>query len=175
MTNHIRSHLQALVGERHPVTSPTALHQAEQYLAEQFRSFGLTVSTHGLEAFGETYHNVIATFPHAEAPQSPPLIIAAHYDTVEASPGADDNASGLAVLLEVARRLNDQRTQIPLQLIAFCLEEEDLFGSLAYVQQVRMKDQQIRGALVLECVGYASSAVGSQQVPPPGGTRRPPC
>lgn len=165
MTDHIRSHLQALVGERHPLTSPTAIHEAERYLAEQFRNFGLDVSTHGLDAFGGTYHNVIATLPHAEDPHSPPLIIAAHYDTMEASPGADDNASGLAVLLEVARRLCDQRTKIPVQLIAFCLEEEDLFGSLAYVHQLRMKDQQIRGALVLECVGYASSAADSQQVP----------
>lgn len=165
MTDHLRSHLQSLVGERHPLTSPTALHQAQRYLAEQFRSFGLGVSTHTLEAFGGTYHNVIAALPHVKEVHSPPLIIAAHYDTVVASPGADDNASGLSVLLEVARRLCDERTTIPVQLIAFCLEEEDLLGSLAYAQQLKAMHQQIRGAIVLECVGYASSAEGSQQVP----------
>lgn len=166
MTDHICSHLRALVGERHPLTSPTALRQAERYLSQEFTSLGLRVSTQSLDAFGQAYRNVIATFPLAEESDSPPLIIGAHYDTVVGSPGADDNASGLCVLLELARRMCDERTRIPVQLLAFCLEEEDLLGSLAYVQHLRAAHQQIRGAIVLECVGYASPVEGSQKVPP---------
>src|SRR2546426_8277485 len=95
------THLRALIGERHPVSSPTALRQAEGYLTEQFKALGLEVSTHPFKALGHTYRNVIGTRPasHPPSPESDaPLIIAAHYDTVRGSPGADDNASALAVL-----------------------------------------------------------------------------
>ena len=175
MADYLRTHLDALVGERHPVTTPAALLQTEQYLMEQFRIFGWEVSTHAFEGLGKTYRNVIAEFPFTrpdhnnmgfEQAGSLPLIIAAHYDTVEGSPGADDNASGLAVLLEVARRVPEVRSIDPVRLIAFCLEEEDLLGSMAYAEQLLGRHQQIRGAIVLECVGYTSSVSGSQKAPP---------
>jgi len=94
-------HLRALIGERHPVSSPTALRQAEGYLTEQFKALGLEVSTHPFKALGDTYRNVIGTRPasHPSPASDVPLIVAAHYDTVRGSPGADDNASALAVLL----------------------------------------------------------------------------
>src|SRR5216684_2760314 len=103
MDDALLSHLGALIAERHPVTAPAALRRTEAYLAEQFTRLGLDVSTHSFKALGGTYRNVIAE-KRGQSP-FPPLIIAAHYDTVEASPGADDNASALAVLLEVARSL----------------------------------------------------------------------
>ena len=94
------------------------------------------------------------------------LIIAAHYDTVEQSPGADDNASGLAVLLETAGTLCLRDAGDPFHCIAFCLEEEDLLGSRAYVASLQKTRQSILGAIVLECVGYARSEPGSQLTPP---------
>ncbi len=156
-------HLRALIGERHPTSSPAALRRAEDYLTEQFRLLGLEVSTHPFKALGDTYRNVIGTHP----PLSPfPLIIAAHYDTVRGSPGADDNASALAVMLEVARCLRDVPLSREVRFIAFCLEEEDLLGSLAYVSWLRESRQEVSGAIVLECVGYAKSDEGSQRIPP---------
>ncbi|MGH9892921.1 MAG: M20/M25/M40 family metallo-hydrolase [bacterium] len=169
MSDRILAHLQCLVGERHPVTSPSALQQAEHYLAEQFRTLGLDVSLHAFEALGGTYRNVIATLPPSRSssvPPQPPLIIAAHYDTVQGSPGADDNASGLAVMLEVARRLRDVPLNGAVRFIAFCLEEEDLLGSLVYVSHLKATDQEIRGAIVLECVGFTRTEEGSQLAPP---------
>lgn len=163
-------HLRALVGERHPITAPGALRRTEDYLTEQFRSLGLQVSPHAFEALGGTYRNVIATMqpsPHSSGRNVlPPLIVAAHYDTVEGSPGADDNASALAVLLEVAHRLRDVPLNREVRLIAFCLEEENLLGSLAYVSSLKNDGREIAGAIVLECVGYTSAAEGSQQKPP---------
>jgi Zn-dependent M28 family amino/carboxypeptidase len=96
----------------------------------------------------------------------PPLILAAHYDTVRGSPGADDNASGLVVLLEVARRIGVEQVRRPIHFIAFCLEEENLFGSRAYAAYLTTTKQRVHGAVVLECVGYASNEEGSQNIPP---------
>ena len=161
-------HLRTLIGERHPTSSTTALRQAEDYLTEQFKILGLAVSTHPFKALGGTYRNVIGTHsasnPSSEAES--PLVIAAHYDTVIGSPGADDNASALAVMLEVARCLRDVRLNRDVRFIAFCLEEEDLLGSLAYASWLRESNQRIDGAIVLECVGYARPDEGSQRKPP---------
>jgi len=161
-------HLRALIGERHPDSSPTALRQAEGYLAEQFKRLGLKVSTHPFEALGATYRNVIGTrlASHPSAATDAPLIVAAHYDTVRGSPGADDNASALAVLLEAARRLLGVPLSREVRFIAFSLEEDDLLGSLAYASSLKKGGHDIEGAIVLECVGYACAAEGSQQKPP---------
>lgn len=163
--NRLRSHVEALVGERHHVSSPAALGRARQYLTDQFHGLGLAVSPHHVEAFGQTFRNVIATVP-GQSLTLPPLIVAAHYDTVSGSPGADDNASGLAVLLEVARCLQDVRLARTVRLIGFCLEEENLLGSLAYAASLREGYEDIQGAVVLECVGYCRREAGSQAVPP---------
>jgi aminopeptidase YwaD len=162
------THLRALIGERHPASSPTALRQAEDYLAEQFKALGLEVSTHPFKALGDTHRNVIGTRPasHPSPAGNAPIIVAAHYDTVRGSPGADDNASALAVLLEAARCLRSVPLSREIRFIAFSLEEEDLLGSLAYVASLREDRQEIDGAIVLECVGYACATEGSQRMPP---------
>ena len=161
------THLRALLVERHPFTSPASLRRAEDYLVEQFTHLGLAVSTHSFKALGGTYRNVIATLPPFQASASPlpPLIVAAHYDTVEGSPGADDNASALAVMLEVARNLRRVPLTRSVRFIAFCLEEENLLGSLAYASSLRAAHEEICGAIVMECVGYARTEEGSQQKP----------
>ena len=160
-------HLRALIGERHPASSPTALQQAEGYLTEQFKVLGLEVSAHPFKALGDTYRNVVGTRPasHPLPESDAPLIVAAHYDTVRGSPGADDNASALAVLLEVARCLRGVPLSREVRFIAFSLEEEDLLGSLAYVSSLKKDGHEIEGAIVLECVGYACATEGSQQKP----------
>ena len=163
----LQIHLQALVGERHPASSPQALKQAEQYLSQQFGLLHLQVSLHPFDASGITYYNVVAVRPSTSTSgEGPPVLVTAHYDTVLGSPGADDNASGLAVLLEVARSLRDVPLRREVRFIGFCLEEADLLGSLAYVARLKAGHHAIRGAIVLECVGYCSAEEGSQLVPP---------
>src|SRR5712691_11073463 len=146
------THLHALIGERHPVSSPAALRQAEGYLTEQFKALGLDVSTHPSKALGDTYRNVIGAHPasHPSPASDAPLIVAAHYDTVPGSPGADDNASALAVLLEAARCLRRVPLSREVRFIAFSLEEEDLLGSLAYVSSLKQDGHEIGGAIVRE-------------------------
>jgi Zn-dependent M28 family amino/carboxypeptidase len=157
------THLQALVGARHPLVSRNRLQQAENYMNRQLRRPGMTVELHPFEALGATYNNVVANM--AAEKSGPPLIVAAHLDTVEQSPGADDNASGLAVLLETARLIQAPALTRPVRFIAFNLEEQNLLGSLAYAEHLRRRGEEILGTIVLECVGYARSEPGSQQRP----------
>ncbi|OUL25235.1 peptidase M28 [Nostoc sp. RF31YmG] len=92
------------------------------------------------------------------------ILVAAHYDTVAASPGADDNASGVAVVLEVARILGAQPTPRTLQLAFFDREEAGLLGSKAFVSKTA-RLQNLRGVIVMDMVGYACHTTGCQQYP----------
>jgi len=159
-------HLERIIGERHPDSSPESLRGTADYLRQQFTSLGLTTVSHEFSAWGRVYENVIATTPHDRDSSTAPLILAAHYDTVIGSPGADDNASALAVLLDVARQIVNVHLQRPVRFIAFCLEEENLLGSRAYAAHLTSTQQSILGAIVLECVGYARDEEGSQNIPP---------
>ncbi len=165
----INRHLQALVGERHPETSPRALRKAAHYLATQFAKSGWAASTQLMSAWGNVYRNVVATkYPDwpGQGEELPPLLIGAHYDTVSGSPGADDNASGLVVLLEVASRLRARPLARPVWLVAFCLEEQDRLGSQAFASRLKAERRELAGAIILECVGFARSEAGTQQAPP---------
>ncbi|MFO0705389.1 MAG: M28 family peptidase [Nitrospira sp.] len=166
MGDTIGTHLTALARERHPRTAPIALRDTARYLSQHFSAAGLDVTEHRFEAWGESYENVIGTTPASADQMAAPLILAAHYDTVEGSPGADDNASGLVVLIEVARRITGIKLIRPVRFIAFCLEEENLLGSRAYVSHLLATRQVVHGAIVLECVGCASDREGTQQIPP---------
>ena len=164
---HLTEPLKQLVGERHPHSSPVRLRDTEVYLHKQFTQAGLTVTTQPFTALGGTYRNVIGTAqPSTTVQPAAPLILAAHFDTVEGSPGADDNASALAVMLHVARQVRSMKLVRPIQFIAFNLEEENLLGSQAYTSSLRKNGEAIHGAIVLECVGYASQQANSQKIPP---------
>ena len=92
------------------------------------------------------------------------ILVAAHYDTVPKSPGADDNATGVAVVLEVARLLGSRATSRTLQVAFFDREEIGLLGSLAFTgSAARLKNLQ--GAIVLDMVGYACHTSGCQRYP----------
>jgi len=165
----INRHLESLIGERHPETSPRALRKAAHYLATQFTKSGWSTSGQLVSAWGKAYRNVVAiknTDRGRQGETLPPLLIGAHYDTVSGSPGADDNASGLVVLLEVALRLRAQPLVRPVWLVAFCLEEQDRLGSQAFASRLKAERRELAGAIILECVGFASRDAGTQQIPP---------
>lgn len=98
-------------------------------------------------------------------PQAGSILVAAHYDTVPASPGADDNASGVAVVLEVARLLGSRPTPRTLQLAFFDREELGLLGSRAFVANEKHLEN-LQGVLVLDMVGFACHTTGCQKYPP---------
>ena len=165
----ISRYLQSLVGERHPERSPRALKKTAHYLATQFAKSGWNVSHQSFSALGETYRNIVAVKTPSRCLRgaySSPLLIGAHYDTVPDSPGADDNASGLAVLLEMAARLRKFAFSRPVWLVGFCLEEQDRLGSRALAARLKADGQALAGVIILECVGFSSNRPASQQVPP---------
>src|SRR5438445_5627462 len=89
------AHLENIVGDRNPFTCRDALDAVAAYIESNFRSVGLGVETDSFEMFSQTHHNLVARFPSLN-PSAPALLIGAHYDSVPDSPGADDNASGVA-------------------------------------------------------------------------------
>ncbi|HET9846271.1 MAG TPA: M28 family peptidase [Nitrospira sp.] len=161
--------MKSLVGERHPHSAPEALVRAAAYLGAQLAGFQWTTTRQSFRALGKSYVNILAIKAPAGRPakgREAPLLIGAHYDTVVASPGADDNASALAVLLDVADQLRYSVVTRPVWLAAFCLEEQGLLGSRAFTRHLKEIGQPLYGAIVLECVGYISHEAGSQGTPP---------
>lgn len=164
----ITKHLQRLAVERHPTNAPLGLQQAQEYLTEQFVQLRWDTAQQTFQAWGKSYHNILAVkSPSGDGTetQADPILIGAHYDTVMGSPGADDNASALVVLLEAALELQAEALSRPVWIVAFCLEEHGLLGSRAFISHIKESGQNIAGAIVLECVGYTDHRPGSQRTP----------
>jgi len=110
-------------------------------------------------------HNVIVEIPGRTAPESV-VEVGAHYDTVRASPGADDNASGVAALLEAARVLRGAEPAATIRFIFFALEEDDFQGSRAHVAALGEAERaSFRGMIGLDMVGVSTDAPDSQETP----------
>jgi Zn-dependent M28 family amino/carboxypeptidase len=112
---------------------------------------------------GRKHHNLLAERHGSEG--APVLEVGAHYDSVPFGPGADDNGSGVAALLEVARALAAAAPRRTVRLCLFAMEEEGLVGSAAHVRALQAAGERIAGAIVLDMIGFATSAPGSQQTP----------
>jgi len=111
---------------------------------------------------GESFVNLIAR--PARCPSGPRLIVGAHLDTVPNSPGADDDASGLAALLECSRLVGQYAQAAPVEFAVFNLEELGMVGSSHYAARLRREQQPVIGMLSLEMVGFTESE-GLQRYP----------
>lgn len=144
---------------------------AKNYISKQFSELGYPVQYHNYVSYGDEYSNIVIDIPTAEA-QSPILIVGAHYDSVENSPGANDNASGVAALIEIGRYLKHKKYPYQVRLIAFVNEEPPFFqteemGSLVYATQLLESNDQIVGMMSLDSIGFYTDREESQQYPPP--------
>lgn len=172
LASRLRSHVVALageIGERH-VGRPEALHAAEALIARQFAALGYAVARQVYVAAGVESANLEVAVPGG-ARASEIVLVGAHYDTVPGSPGADDNASGVAGLIEIARELREARPARTVKLVAFVNEEPPFFyfgemGSRVYARAARRRGDDIRVMLSLEMLGCYSDAAGSQSYPP---------
>ena len=145
------------IGER-TVFGGDSLTRAAGYIREVFEGAGLEVTEQAYEYCGRRVANLIAA-PSATSAANAYYLVGAHYDTVPGTPGADDNASAVAVLLELGRRLADNPPPAPVRLVAFTLEEPPAFntssqGSRVFVRQLRQTGDRILGAIILEMVGF---------------------
>jgi len=167
LQERLLAHLQALVRERDPYWAAAGHRYVQTYFQEQWSQWG-EVSAHRFEVRGQIHHNWVLDLPaHPSAASAKPLVlVGAHYDSYPGCPGADDNATGMAVLLEMARSLAAHPARHPVRLVAFDLEEYGLLGSHAYAQALQQQGQRLRLMLSLEMLGYCTDAPHSQTYPP---------
>ncbi len=175
LASRLRQHVATLAAEPRSLDTPTTIIATTGYVSEQFRTFGYDVQTQ--EVLSPADNLIVEINP--SSPDAPTLIVGAHYDTAGSSPGADDNASGVAALLELARVLkpHDGRSSLHVQLIAYANEEPPYFktgamGSYVHAQSIDNPDR-IVGMIALESMGYFSDEPGSQNYPFPLNLRYP--
>ncbi|MDX1824565.1 MAG: M28 family peptidase [Thiohalomonadales bacterium] len=162
-------HLAKEIGERN-LQHAEALHAAEDYIKQTWQQQGFHVERQAyLERDIECANLEITQTGKRQADQI--ILIGAHYDTVYGSPGANDNGSGVAVLLELSRLFQLEATNLSVRFVAFVNEEPPFFfsgrqGSNIYAKAIRQRGDDVRLMLALETMGYYSDAPRSQDYPP---------
>jgi Zn-dependent M28 family amino/carboxypeptidase len=180
LKERLHTHLTQIVRDRDPYLASSGHFYVQQYLRQQLEQWG-TVETHEFQVRGKTHQNLILNLPpRTLTPNSspingqeskkgkvglPPILIGAHYDAVPGTPGADDNATGVVVLLELARAFAAEPLKYPVRLVAFDMEEYGMLGSNQYAADLKQQQQPLRLMLSLEMLGYCTSAPGSQRYP----------
>jgi Zn-dependent M28 family amino/carboxypeptidase len=165
----LHHHLRQVVRDRDPYLAPGGHFFVRQYIHQELSQWG-TVETHEFQVRSQNHQNLILNLPAStNSPQKHPILIGAHYDAVPRTPGADDNATGVAVLLELARIFAVEPLRYPVRIVAFDMEEYGLLGSQAYAAELRSQRQQLRLMLSLEMLGYCDPTPGSQSYPKPLG------
>jgi Zn-dependent M28 family amino/carboxypeptidase len=167
----LRLHVDRLAGLIGPRTlqKPKTIEATLGYLRGQWAQMGYPVSEEPFDAMGDAATNLVIERKGSNKP-SEIVLLGAHYDTVPTTPGADDNASAVAVMLEVSRLLKSHQGRRTARYVAFACEEPPYFnldsmGSQQHARESRKRGDQIVGMLCLEMVGYFSDAPGSQQIP----------
>src|SRR6478609_1948146 len=158
----LREHVNALavdIGPRTP-SDRNSLARAANYIHSVFEYARFSVREQDYQYHDQRVTNVLSTDP-ATTGASSYYVVGAHYDTVPGTPGADDNASAVAVMLELARRLRQARLKAPVLFAAFTLEEPPAHltghqGSRIFVRNCRSRGDRVLGAIILEMVGYTA-------------------
>ena len=182
LKERLHSHLIQIVRDRNPYLASEGHFYAQQYIREQLAQWG-TVEIDDFSVRGRIHHNLILDLQPLSPPQAsggkqdnrgiekrikkrlPPIVIGAHYDTVPGSPGADDNATGVAVLLELARDIASGPLKYPVQLVAFDMEEYGCLGSSHHAAKYKQQQESIRLMISLEMLGYCNHSPNSQSYP----------
>ncbi|HKD38426.1 MAG TPA: M20/M25/M40 family metallo-hydrolase [Pirellulales bacterium] len=172
LVDRLRRHvdrLAGLIGPRH-IGRPKTLEATVGLIEAEFSNAGYQVERQPYLASGVEVANLVIEIAGSDRPTEI-VILGAHYDTISSTPGADDNASAVAVLLEVARLFREWRPRRTVRFIAFPCEEMPHFhthemGSQVYAKQCRARGERIVGMLCLEMVGFFTKELGVQQLPP---------
>lgn len=168
----VGGHIARLADTPRPAGS-RALDVARDYVRTQFREAGWDVVRSPFTAADDSGMmldgiNLIARLPQRSGNDRPRLCVGAHLDSRPDSPGADDNASAVAVMLEMARLLPGalpDDAPLDLELVAFDLEENGMLGGAAHVRQTQTLGIDLQGMVSLEMLGYCDPTPGSQSLP----------
>ena len=169
----LKRHVETLaqqIGERN-VWHSEALLAAASYIRETLEDLGYEVKVQSFDSEGMSVQNLEVEISGDTASHEI-IVLGAHYDSVFGTPGANDNASGVAALLEIARLLAGTSYPRTLRLVAFVNEEPPFFytdamGSRIYAERSRQRGDQIKAMIALETIGYYTDQPGSQQYPFP--------
>ena len=172
LTHRLQMHVERLagdIGERN-VFASEALQRAAVYIEDEWGTMGYDVERLEYDVSGIRCANLVTT-RKGSARSSEILLLGAHYDSVIGSPGANDNASGVAALLEIARMFQAVEPVLTVRFVAFVNEEPPFFwthkqGSMVYAEAARRRGDDIRLMASLETIGCYSDQPGSQSYPP---------
>lgn len=160
------------IGERNVGQKPLALAQAAAWLGDELRASGYTVERQTWSEGGVPVENLWVDIPGATRPREQ-IVVGAHYDSAEGAPGANDNGTGVVLLLGLARELSRDRGQPwarTVRLVFFTNEEPPWFwtesmGSLRYARAAKARKDDVRAMISLETIGFFSKEPGSQRYP----------
>ncbi|MCB1215096.1 MAG: M28 family peptidase, partial [Deltaproteobacteria bacterium] len=145
------------------------LDQVAHYIEKELKPYTNNLQIQSYTAQDKTFKNIIAHFK-GNSSQAKLYVIGAHYDAYQGLPGADDNASGIAGLIELARILSESPIQDSVELVAYASEEPPYFrsedmGSFRHAQKLKNQQKEIELMVSLEMIGYFSDQDGSQDYP----------
>lgn len=163
-------YLTVRIGSR-SVNEYEKIKETKDYIETVLKDLGFDYTFQTYQCMGNAFSNIIVTIPGQKEPEKI-FIIGAHYDTVLGTPGADDNASAVATLLEMCRLLKGYLPSKTLKLIFFVLEEPPAFrtsymGSYVYAKKAKENKEKIYGMISLEMLGYYNNIKGAQMYPLP--------
>jgi hypothetical protein len=171
----LRAHVSAIASSEHNTATPAALERAARYIENVLQAEGYAIHRQEYRAGGQMVRNIEVSVANV-APKTRPariFIVGAHYDSAQGAPGANDNGSGTAAVLELARLLKDMRPSqgTEVRFVFFVNEEPPWFkgeemGSMQHARQLHEEGQNVAGALVLETIGWYTLQRRSQQLPP---------
>ncbi len=168
-TSRLELHVRTIVEKMLPRDAghPQNLDRTATYIRQEFAVAHGEVAEQPFAVEGKAYRNVIASYGPETRER---IVVGAHYDTAGEQPGSDDNASGVAGLLELARLLGNKAPFLRVDLVAYTLEEPEYFhtdsmGSAVHAQGLRRQNAEVRLMISLEMIGYFSDATGSQGLP----------
>jgi hypothetical protein len=173
----LKRHIETIAAREHNIEHYDELEKVAAYLEATLASHGYTVGRQEFVADGKTVRNIDAVIEPAAGIVDPEVVVVgAHYDSAEDTPGANDNASGTAAVLELARLLRDLKgnARKRIRLVLFVNEEPPYFqtndmGSLHYAKALAARKERVTAMYSLETLGYYSEQPGSQYYPPPFG------
>lgn len=160
---YLAAHIQNLESFQTRYATTSNARSAAESIYQHFRQLGVTAHTEEFVSNNVTVSNVIATIPGHVSPEQV-IIVGAHYDSyartafLTSAPGADDNATGTAAVMEMARVLVGQPFDFTIRLIAFGAEETGLNGSRDYATRARQRGEQVLAMLDLDMIGYVDRA-----------------
>lgn len=170
LERHVRE-LAGRIGERNSVNH-AALEAAADYVTRELTALGYTPTTQRwTDADGLSFRNIEVTVP-GRARAGEVVVVGAHYDSNRGTPGADDNASGVAALIELGRLLRDASPARTIHFVAFANEELPYFGTAnqgarRYVSLLRERGDDVRAMISIETIGYYSTGPRTQRYPTP--------